>query len=71
MDIVSFCAGLLCDVMVLFVMSCYVMGPLVMAPYVGALPLVRWTLRAGTKDFCPALAAQVQNIFFLTVHYTA
>jgi hypothetical protein len=32
--------------------------------------LVRWACRAGTRDFCPALAALVspiQNI--LTVHY--
>ncbi len=37
----------------------------------GVLPwLVRWACRAGTRDFCPALAAlvsTVQNIF--TVHY--
>jgi hypothetical protein len=35
--------------------------------------LVRWALRAGTRDFCPALTAldgPEQNIFFLTVHYT-
>jgi hypothetical protein len=57
--------------MVPFVMGCYVMGPLVLAPYEGALPLlVRWALRAGTKDFCPALAAQVKNIFFLTVNFS-
>jgi hypothetical protein len=34
--------------------------------------LVRRTSRAGTKDFCPALAAlvsQVQNIIFLTEHF--
>jgi hypothetical protein len=34
--------------------------------------LVRWACRAGTRDFCSALAALVgpaQNIFFLTVHY--
>ncbi len=34
--------------------------------------LVRWTRRAGTIDFCPALAAQVspvQNIIFLIVHF--
>jgi hypothetical protein len=34
--------------------------------------LVRWALRSGTRDFCPALAALVdpaQNIFFLAVHY--
>jgi hypothetical protein len=34
--------------------------------------LVRWARSAGTRDFCPALAAlvgQVQNNFFLTVHY--
>ncbi len=39
----------------------------------GVLPwLVRWTRRAGTKDFCPALAAIVspaQNVIFLTVHF--
>jgi hypothetical protein len=40
----------------------------------GGLPwLVRWALPAGTKDFCPALAALVspvlQNIFFHTVHF--
>ncbi len=34
--------------------------------------LVCLACRAGTRDFCSALAAQVgpvQNIFFLTVHY--
>jgi hypothetical protein len=34
--------------------------------------LVRWASRAGTREFCSALAAlvrQVQNIFFLTVYY--
>ncbi len=34
--------------------------------------LVLWACRAGTRDFCSALAAlvgPVQNIFFLTVHY--
>ncbi len=35
--------------------------------------LVRWACRAGTRDFCHALAAlvgKVQNIiFFLTIHY--
>ncbi len=34
--------------------------------------LVRWTCRAGTRDFCPALAARVgpvQKYFFLAVHY--
>ncbi len=34
--------------------------------------LAPWACRAGTRDFCPALAAPVgpvQNIFFLTVHY--
>jgi hypothetical protein len=34
--------------------------------------LVCWTFRAGTRDFCSALAAligPVQNVFFLTVHY--
>jgi hypothetical protein len=33
--------------------------------------LVLWACRAGTRDFCPALAAlvgPVQNVFFLTVH---
>jgi hypothetical protein len=39
----------------------------------GVLPwLVRWARRAGTIDFCPALAAligQVQILFFLTAHY--
>jgi hypothetical protein len=39
----------------------------------GVLPwLFSWALRAGTKDFCPALVAlvgRVQNIFFLAVHY--
>jgi hypothetical protein len=39
----------------------------------GVLPLlVCWACRAGTRDFCSALAAlvsTVQNIFFLTVHY--
>jgi hypothetical protein len=39
----------------------------------GVLPLlIRWSCRAGTKDFCPALAAlvgHVQNIFFLIVHF--
>ncbi len=39
----------------------------------GVLPwLVRWTCRAGTGNFCPALAALlgfVQNMYFLTVHY--
>jgi hypothetical protein len=39
----------------------------------GVLPwLVSWALRAGTREFCPALVAlvgPVQNIFFLTVHY--
>jgi hypothetical protein len=38
----------------------------------GVLPwLVQWTCRAGTIDFCPALAAlvsHVQNIIFLTAH---
>ncbi len=32
--------------------------------------LVRWARCAGTRYFFPALAAQVQNMFFLTVHYT-
>ncbi len=34
--------------------------------------LVHWALRAGIRDFCPALAAlvgPVQKIFFLAVHY--
>jgi hypothetical protein len=34
--------------------------------------LVQWSCRAGTREFCPALAARVdpvQAIFFLTVHY--
>jgi hypothetical protein len=34
--------------------------------------LVRLAFRAGTRDFCSALAAlvgPVQNILFLTVHY--
>jgi hypothetical protein len=34
--------------------------------------LVRWACRAGTRDFCSALAAlfgPVQNVFFLIVHY--
>jgi hypothetical protein len=34
--------------------------------------LILWACRAGTRDFCSALAAlvgPVQNIFFLTVHY--
>ena len=39
----------------------------------GVLPwLVRWTRRAGTIDFCLALAAldsTVQNIIFLTIHF--
>jgi hypothetical protein len=39
----------------------------------GVLPcLVRWASRAGTRDFCSALAAivgPIQNILFLTVHY--
>jgi hypothetical protein len=39
----------------------------------GVLPwFVYWTRRAGTKDFCSALAAlvsPVQNICFLIVHY--
>jgi hypothetical protein len=39
---------------------------------IGVLPwLVRWTRRAGTRDFYPALAALVsvvQNIIFLTIH---
>ncbi len=32
--------------------------------------LVPWARCAGTRDFFPALAAQVKNMFFLTVHYT-
>jgi hypothetical protein len=40
----------------------------------GVIPwLVRWACRAGTRDFYPALAAlvrPVQNIFFLTVHFS-
>jgi hypothetical protein len=39
----------------------------------GVLPwLVRWALRGGTRDFCPALAAlvsPVQNITFLIAHF--
>jgi hypothetical protein len=39
----------------------------------GVLPwLAHWALRAGTIDFCPALAAlvcYVQNIVFLALHY--
>jgi hypothetical protein len=34
--------------------------------------LVRCSCHAGTRDFCPALAAlvgPVQNNFFLTIHY--
>jgi len=34
--------------------------------------LVRWARRASTRDFCPALVAEVgavQNIIFLNVHY--
>ncbi len=34
--------------------------------------VVRWACRAGTRDFCSALAAPVgpvQNIFVVTVHY--
>jgi hypothetical protein len=31
--------------------------------------LARWARRAGTRDFCSALAGLVQNIFFLTAHY--
>ncbi len=59
--------------MVPFVMGCYVMGPLVMAPYVdcrGPSLIGMLGFRAGTKDFCPALAAQVKNIFFLTVNFS-
>ncbi len=40
---------------------------------IGVLPwLVGWTRRAGTKDFCPALAAlvsQIQNIIFHTANF--
>ncbi len=40
----------------------------------GVLPwLVRWACRAGTREFCSALAAlvgPVQNVIFLTVHYS-
>ncbi len=40
---------------------------------IGVLPwLVRRTRRAGTIDFCPAVAALVspeQNIIFLTAHF--
>ncbi len=36
--------------------------------------LVRWACRAGTRDFVlhalAVLVGPVQNIFFLTVHYT-
>jgi hypothetical protein len=39
----------------------------------GELPwLVRWACCAGTRDFCPSLAAlvgPVQNITFLITHY--
>jgi hypothetical protein len=39
----------------------------------GVLPwLIRWACRAGTRDFCPALAAlvgPVQNTFFRIVQY--
>jgi hypothetical protein len=39
----------------------------------GVLPwLVHWARRAGTRDFCPALAAlvgQVQNIFYSLFHF--
>ncbi len=39
----------------------------------GVLPwLLHWSCRAGTRDFCSALASlvsPVQNIFFLTAHY--
>ena len=34
--------------------------------------LIRWACRAGTRDFCSALAAQVgpvQNIIFLAIYY--
>jgi hypothetical protein len=40
----------------------------------GVLPcLVRWTCRAGTRDFCSALAHLVgpsSKYFFLTIHYS-
>jgi hypothetical protein len=40
----------------------------------GVLPwLVRWACWAGTRDFCPTLAAlvgPVQNIIFLIAHYS-
>jgi hypothetical protein len=39
----------------------------------GVLPwFVRWTCRAGTIDFCPALAtlvSQVENIIFLITNF--
>jgi hypothetical protein len=39
----------------------------------GVIPwLFHWACRAGTRDYCSALAAlvgPVQNIFFVTVHY--
>jgi hypothetical protein len=39
----------------------------------GVLPwLIQWACRAGTRDFCLALAVlvgPVQNILFLTMHY--
>ncbi len=39
----------------------------------GVLPwLVRWACRAGTRDFCSALAALIgplQNVFFPHRHY--
>jgi hypothetical protein len=37
----------------------------------GLPSLVHWACRAGSRDFCPALAAldvSVQNIFFRTIH---
>ncbi len=36
--------------------------------------LVRWACRAGTREFCSALAAlvgPVQHIFFLTIYTTS
>jgi len=32
--------------------------------------LVRLARRAGTRDFCPALACSSQPIIFLTVHFS-
>jgi hypothetical protein len=37
----------------------------------GVLPwLLRLARRAGTRDFCPALACSSQPIIFLTVHFS-